>query len=750
VSSGLQLDRADIVSDISHVAYRICPFCEACCGLEVTLHGGRISSVRGHAADVFSGGYLCPKGVALQDLHEDPDRLRTPLIKRNGAFHSATWPEAYAEIERRLLPIVQKHGRQALAVYLGNPVAHKFGLLLYVPAFVRALGTSNVFSASTLDQMPKHLSAMLMFGTLFSIPVPDIDRSHHLLILGANPAASNGSLWTVPDFRSRARALRRRGGRIVVVDPRRTETAALADEHHFLRPGADVFLLLGIAATLIEENRVRLGRLAAYVNQLNDVLAAVRPFSPERVAPVTGLSSATVRAIARELSDAPSSAVYARLGTCAQKFGTLASWLVDLINVLTGNLDRPGGAMFPRAAAFAANTVAARQQRPFVIGRRRSRVSAAPEVFGEFPATCLAEEIDTPGEGQVRALFVVAGNPVSSVPNGLRLERALEQLDLMVSLDIYVNETSRHADVILPGPSPLEESHYDVAFPQLAYRNCVRYSPAVLPRSEQEPLEWESLLHIGAIAQGATDQATVRDLDEQLYRDQVLRTVPPEQVDAVLAAPSLWRGPERLLDLALRSGPYGDGLGAKPSGLTLARVAEQPAGIDLGALEPRIPELLRTPSGRIDLAPALLLSDLPRAAAALGEEAAPLVVIGRRHLSSNNSWMHNLPGLAKGHNRCNLLIHPDDALRYGLVDGARARLKQGQRAIEVTVMLTEDIMPGVVSLPHGWGHALPGVSMPIAAARGGANLNTVLEEDRRDPLSGTAVLSGVPVEIEAA
>jgi anaerobic selenocysteine-containing dehydrogenase len=727
--------------------HRICPLCEACCGLELRISGGRVVDVRGHSADVFSAGYLCPKAASLKDLHEDPDRLRAPLLKQGGRFVEVGWDDAFAEIERRLQPIRDRHGRDAVALVIGNPAVHKMGLILYVPRLARALGTRNVFSASTLDQMPKQLAAGLLFGSWLSVPVPDIDRTDLLLVLGANPVASNGSMWTVPDFRGRTEALRKRGGRMIVVDPRRSETARLADRHLPIRPGADVFFLLGLAHTLFAEKRVRLGRLSEHVAGLAAVEAAVSGFPAERVAPRCGIAAETIREVARALSDAERAAVYGRIGTCTQEFGTLASWLVDVLNVLTGHLDAPGGAMFPKAAAFAANTLGEPGVgRGVVTGRHRSRVSGAPEVMGELPITCLAEEIETPGDGQVRALLSVAANPVLSSPNGARLADALDRLDLMVSLDVYLNETTRHAHVILPGLSPLEDPHYDVAFPQLSCRNHARYSAPVLPRPEGRPAEWEILLRLAAIAGGRGARADVAALDDELVAQDVRRRAGP-RADAVLQAVARRRGPERLLDLALRSGPYGDLFGLRPGGLELDEVKAAVNGIDLGPLAPRVPELLRTPSGKIELAPPMLLGDLERAAADLARPPPDLVIVGRRQLRSNNSWMHNLPTLAKGPFRCTALVHPADAGRLGLRDGARARISRGGRAIEVTVEVSDEMMPGVVSLPHGWGHDLPGTRLTVAAQRPGANLNAVLDDGRRDPLSGNAVLGGVPIEM---
>jgi len=732
------------------IHHRICPLCEACCGLELKVSEGKITSIRGHEADVFSAGYICPKGVALKDLHEDPDRLRTPLIKRRGEFVEATWDEAFAEIERRLPAVIAAHGRDSVAMSLGNPAAHKIGLLMYGPKLMKALSTRSIFSASTLDQMPKHLSSGLMFGHMLSIPIPDIVRTEYLLMLGANPMASNASLWTVPDFRGKAKALRARGGKLVVIDPRRTETATLADEHHFIRPGADVFLLLGMVHTLFDENLVRLGRVAPHINGVDTVQSAVQPFTPEKLADRCGIAAADIRRLTRELAAAPRAAVYGRIGTCTQEYGTLVSWLVDVLNTLTGHLDEPGGAMFAKAAAFAGNTAGTPGSgRGIVTGRHKSRVSGAPEVFGELPMTCMAEEMETPGPGRVRALITVASNPVLSSPNGPRLAAALDQLDFMVSMDIYVNETSRHADVILPAPSALEDSHYDVAFPQLSWRNHARYSPAVFDLPQGQLPEWATLLKLTAIVEGAGAKADPAQLDAEQFGREATKLF-ADKAGAVIEATAHLQGPWRLLDVALRNGPYGDGFGRKPEGLNLAKVQAAPGGIDLGELTPRVPELLRTPSGKIELAPPMLLADLQRPAQDLARQTPSMVIIGRREVRSNNSWMHNLPLLAKGPERCTALVHPTDAQRLGLADGAMARIRSRAGSIEARVQLSGAMMPGVVSLPHGWGHNLAGTRLALAAQRPGANLNDLLDENWRDPLSGNAVLSGIAVELAPA
>ena len=743
------------MTDATTTHHRICPLCEACCGLEIKVQDHKVVSIRGHEADVLSAGYICPKGVALKDLHEDPDRLRAPLIKRNGVFETATWDEAYAEIARRLPPIMAAHGRNATGIVVGNPSAHKISLLTYFGKLARALGTKNVFSASTLDQMPKQLASGLMFGHWLSIALPDISRTDYLLVLGANPLVSNGSMWTVPDFRGKAKALQARGGKLVVIDPRKTETASVADAHHFIRPNSDVFLLAAMVNTLFAEGLIKLGNVAEWVVGVDAVRQAIAPFAPETVAARCGISADTIRSLTRELAAAPRAAVYARIGTCTQEYGTLASWLVDVLNTLTGNLDKEGGMLFAKSAAFATNTAGNPANKPGVgkgvsTGRHHARVSGAPEVYGELPMTCLAEEIETAGEGQIRALFTVATNPVLSSPNGPRLAKALDTLDFMVSMDIYLNETTRHADVILPGVSPLEDFHYDVAFPQLSWRNHARYSPPVLPAAPGQPEEWQTLLKLAAIVRGLGVTTDADALDDAQFAEDADRLFGAHAPGVIEATKGL-RGPLRALDVALRTGPYGDGFGKHPNGLTLAKVQASNAGggIDLGALQPRIPEMLRTPSGKVELAPPSLLQDLQRAVQDLRGLAPDLVIIGRRDVRTNNSWMHNLPVLAKGPMRCTALVHPVDAQRLGLQDGTLANIRSAGGQVQAQVHVTQDMMPGVVSLPHGWGHDAPGAQLRVAAERPGANINALFDDHLRDPLSGNAVLGGVAISMQA-
>jgi anaerobic selenocysteine-containing dehydrogenase len=735
--------------------YRTCPFCEATCGLEIETEGREVVSVRGDAEDVFSRGFICPKAYGVKQLHEDPDRLTTPLIRRDGELVEASWDEAFEEIDRRLAPLIEEHGKNAVAVYLGNPNAHNLSALIHGPAWLRVLGSQNVYSASTVDQMPKQMSAGLMFGAMLSVPIPDVDNCDHLILLGANPLVSNGSLLTAPDMRGRLRRIRDRGGRVVVVDPRRTRTAEEADEHHFIQPGSDALLLAAMACTIVEEGLDSPGELAEHLNGLDEVRTLVREFTPEAVSGACGIDGEEIRRMARELAAAERGCVYARIGTCTQEFGTHASWLVDVLNALTGNLDREGGAMFTRAAAGQKNSSWGGAGRGVKFGRWSSRVRGLPELFGELPVSALAEEIDTPGDGQVRALITVAGNPLLSTPNSDRLEGAVEGLDFMLSIDIYVNETARHADVVLPAPEPLEKAHYDLAFYQLSTRNIANYSPAIFER--QGPAEWEVFMRIAGVIAGQGPKADVALFDDMVVQTLIQREVGNEaspiagrEPAELLEALEPRRGPERVLDFMLRSGPYGDGFGSDPEGLSLDVLEQNPHGIDLGPLRPRLPEVLRTASGKVELAPEPIVADLDRLRAAMRRERnGGMVLIGRRQLRSNNSWMHNLPALVKGKERCTLHIHPDDAERLGLADGESARISSAAGSVEAPVETTEDIMPGVVSIPHGWGHDAPGVRMGVASSHAGVNSNVLADESMVEPLSGNAVLNGIPVEVSA-
>lgn len=747
------------------VDYRTCPLCEATCGLEIELDGRVVTKVRGDAEDVFSRGFICPKGASLGELHSDPDRLSAPLVRRNGELVEASWDQAFEAIDAGLSSILSGGDRNAVGAYLGNPNAHTLDGAIHLRALLKGLGSRNIFSASSVDQLPKQVAVGMMFGAGLSVPIPDIDRSDFLLVLGANPLASNGSLLTAPDLRGRLRRLRERGGKLVVIDPRRSRTAEAADEHHFIRPGRDAHLLAAIGHTILTENLEGPGRLESLTNGLEQIAELLAPFSPEAVAGACGIEAADIRRIARELAGAPRAAVYARIGTTTQEFGTLASWLVDVLNVITGNLDRPGGAMFPLAAAGqpSANGEPG-HGRGVKLGRWNSRVRGLAESFGELPVACLSEEIETPGEGQIRAMITVAGNPVVSTPNAARLRKALSALEFMVSVDCYLNETTSLADVVLPVPSPLERSHYDLAFYQLSVRNVANFSAPSLPRREEMPEEWNTLVRLLGIVTGQGPDADVEAIDEFIAleaarRETVTAGSPAEGKDPqdVLATLGDRRGPERILDLLLRCGPYGAGLnGGGGRGvdvaLSLDALERAPHGIDLGPLKPRLPEVLRTPSGRIELCPGPITADLDRLTESLAHSSpnGGMVLIGRRHLRSNNSWLHNLPHLVRGPERCTMHVSPADADRLGLGDGATARVQSRAGALEIPVEITDAIMDGVISIPHGWGHDAGDARMQVAAENSGVNSNLLADETLIDPLSGNAVLNGIPVTVTSA
>jgi anaerobic selenocysteine-containing dehydrogenase len=739
------------------VHVRTCPLCEAMCGLRVHVEAGRVTKIRPNDDDVWSRGFICPKGTTLGEVHDDPDRLRAPVVRDGEGWREVSWPEAFHRVAEGLQRVIAQHGKEAVTAYIGNPTAHNFSLSRYVPAFVAMAGLPILYSAGTVDQWPKNLTAALMFGGMWTFPVPDLDRTAYLLMLGANPHASQGSLLAAADVLGRLDAIRARGGRVVVVDPRRTGSVDHASEWLPIRPGTDAAFLMAIAHVLFAEGRVRLGALEGRVNGVDVVRRLAADFSPTRVADACGIGAETIVRIARELADAPRAAVYGRIGTCNQEFGTLASWLVDVVNVLTGNLDREGGAMFSNPIAWSlASLTPPAFANGFVLHRWRSRVRGAPEVLGQVPISCLAEEIATPGTGQIRALVTIAGNPALSAPDAGRLQAALPVLDFMVSVDNWTNETTRHADVILPGLSHLEQPHYDELIWSWAVRNAGKYSPALFDPGPR-PHEWEILLMLAAILQGAAPEAIdVRALDQLFFAGLVagITQLPGSRIHgrdpAEIVAATEGVGPERLLDFQIRTGPWGDAYGAKPGGLTLAALKEQPNGIDEGPLAPRLGEVLATPSKCVELAPDYIVADVPRLAVRLGRRVAGLVLVSRRHVRSNNSWMHNVPSLVTGRDRCTLLIHPDDAARAGLRDGMRASVRSKAGQVLAPVEVSDEMMPGVVCLPHGWGHDQAEARLSVASRHAGVCNNVLAPGELVDVPSGNAIVNGIPVEVAPA
>jgi anaerobic selenocysteine-containing dehydrogenase len=698
----------------------VCNLCEAICGVELTLEGPTVTGIRGNPADPLSRGHICPKGVALADIYTDPDRLRRPVRRvRNGSgqdeWVEIGWDEALDVAADGIARAVNEHGRDALGIYLGNPNAHALGSLTHGVGLIKTFRTRNKFSASSVDQVPHMLVGWLLFGHQLLLPVPDIDRTSYFLVFGANPMASNGSLMTVPDFPNRVRELKKRGGQMVVFDPRRTETAKVATGHHFIRPGSDAAVLLAMVHTLFAEG---LTTPPAYVDNVAAVEAAVADLTPEWAAGLSGVPAEVIRQVIRDFAAADGAAAYGRIGVSTQGFGSVCQWAVNLLNLLTGNFDREGGVLFPEPAIDAAKRG--------LIGRGhfdrwQSRVRGLPEFGGELPVSVLREEIETPGEGQIRALLTLAGNPVLSTPDGAGLARALTGLDFMVAVDIYLNETTRHADVILPPTTALERDQYDIVFHMLAVRNTARFTPAVFDKERGARHDWE------------------------IYRDLALRTSarlrqkkPLKQRLSERVRLSL--SPTFLVGMLLRTGGR----------TTISDLRKHPEGVDLGPLRPTMPERLSTKDKRIDLAPELLVADLGRLR---DELVAPidgeLVLIGRRHRLDCNSWLHNTERLTRGKARHQLLMHPDDLAARGLESGSLVTVSSRVGAVTVEVTAADDMMPGVVSLPHGYGHQVDGVRLEHAAKVAGVSINDLTDPERLD-LSGNAALSGVPVAVSRA
>ena len=700
-----------------------CNLCDALCGLTATVEGDRITGIRGNPDDVFSRGHMCPKGAALREVEDDPDRLRVPLRRtRGGAFSPIGWEEALGETAHRLRAIQAAHGKDSVAIYVGNPNIHSHGAALGAQLLTLALGSRNRFDPNSQDSAPRLFACMQVYGDGLSIPVPDIDNTDYLLILGGNPATSNGSMMALGDARGRLRGVRERGGRMVVIDPRKTETAEMADAHYFIRPGGDAALLLAMLNVLFTDGLVDERNISLIASGLSELRAIAARFSPERVAGATGMTAETISTLAREFAGARRAVLHGRIGTCQNEFGPVASWLIEAVNVVTGNFDRPGGAMFPRPAADIGGVARALVGNHY--DRYRSRVRGLPEFLGALPSAVMAEEMETPGAGQVKALVTVAGNPVLSTPNGERLARALPGLDFMVSVDLYLNETTRHADIVLPPVTALHATNYDLVLLRMAVRNVARFSEAVLPRAAGTLDDWEILSELS------------------------LRIGAPKRLQNTLRR--LSRGlPDRVVDWLLRTGHYGDRFIPGHKGLSLSRLRKRPHGIDLGPLIPSRGQNVRTPDGLVNLAPPVYATELLRLEAWMETRprADELLLIGRRHMRSMNSWLHNAHSLVKGPSRAQLLMHPEDAARLGLTGGMRVRIASRVGAVSARLGLSNEVMRGVVSLPHGFGHNAAADTLHIAGGVEGPNVNALTDDQHVEGLIGTSVLNGVPVTV---
>jgi anaerobic selenocysteine-containing dehydrogenase len=731
---------------------RTCPLCEAMCGLQITLRGDEVTSIKPHKDDVFSKGYICPKGTTLGRLHSDPTRLRGPVVRDGDAFREVSWEEAFETCARLLHGVVAEHGMDAVTAFVGNPAAHALAIGRYLGVLIGMTGIPRIYSSGTVDQWPKNVTSALMYGGMWDIPVPDLQRSDFMVLMGANPQASQGSLMACPDVLGELDRIRADGGKVIVIDPRRTGTVRHASEWIPITPGTDAALLLAVVQVLFEEGLVDLGGLADVVAGVDEVERAAAPFTPERVAATCQIPAERIRELAREIAAAEHGVVYGRIGLCNQEFGTLASWLIDVVNVLTGSFDVPGGLMFPTPVNWTVNTLI-RNTEPGTpgsgteveFGRWHSRVRGAPEVLGQVPVSCLGEEIDTPGEGQIKALITVAGNPALSAPGAERLAKALPMLDAMISIDNWINETTRHAHVILPGLSPLEQPHFDDLLWQFAVRSAGKWSEALLPPADARPAEWEVILTLAGILMGQQPaDVDVKALDDGWFSFLVSATgLDPADVLARYES----GGPERMIDLSLRTGPFGDRYGANPGGVTLQTFKDNPDGLDFGPMVPKVEEVLKTPSGKLELAPAYVLADIPRLAARLDRPREQLVMTSRRHLRSKNSWMHQVPVLVGGSNRCTLLMHPDDAARSGVTDSQLVRVTSEAGSVDVELEVSDEMMPGVVSLPHGWGHTVAGAQTGVDPALAGVNTNLLAPVHLVDVPSGNAVVNGYAVTV---
>lgn len=686
---------------------RTCHICEANCGVLVELDGRKVVSIKGNPDHVLSRGHICPKATAIADLQDDPDRLRRPMKRTANGWQAIGWDQAYTEIAARVVALQAKKARPAF--YVGNPTAHDYALAGQMGALRRAVGSKGTFSASTLDQIPHHYVQFQLYGHVSMAAVPDIDRAHAIVIVGGNPAASNGSIWTVPDFKARTKEMQTRGGKLIVVDPRRTETAKLADQWLPVIPGTDTALLIAILHAVRQRCPELTAPLASLVddswNTLDGHLAA---FDEEALASHCGVAANDIASIADLLTSGQPATIYGRMGVSVTEYGTLNQWLIQLINIASGNLDRVGGTMFPEPLL---DTIA-------LVGRGGIKTvetarGTLPSVMGEIPMVAFADELLRHDDQRVRMLFVMAGNPVLSAPDGARTDAALAGLDLMVSFDMYVTETSRHAHYILPPCGPLEKDHYPLFFGPLAVRNFGAYSPALLAKEADSKADWEVVTELAA-------------------------AIHAEKGEAMPNTPS----PREQLDQMLR---------ASPRGMSLAEVEAQPNGVDLGPLRPNLAERIRTNNKRIHAVPAPLVEELERFKADLS--AAPsdsLQLIGRRHVRSNNSWLHNSKRLVKGPDRCTLMIHPGDAAARGITDGDLVDVASRVGRVSVVAEVSDDMMRGAVSLPHGWGHGRGGVGWQTAAAHPGVSLNDLTDPERYCRLTGNAVLNATPVTIARA
>ncbi len=699
--------------------FRTCNLCEAMCGIVIQHDGENVLSIKGDKDDPFSKGYICPKATALQDLHEDPDRLRHPVERTANGWKEISWLEALDKVAAGIQSVQKKHGQNAFGIYLGNPNVHNLGGMLTIKHLLSSIKTRSRFSATSIDQLPHHIVSMHLFGHMLRIPVPDVNRTQYMLIIGGNPLASNGSIMTAPNMRQKLKDIKARDGKVVVIDPRRTETADIASEHHFIRPATDVLLLLAMLNEIYlqgyaDKARAKNNRAAALAPEIERIADFAKDYSAESVADITGIAASEIKRLVKEFCEAESSVCYGRMGVSVQEFGLLSQYLIMVINIVTGRLDEVGGLMFPNPAVDVVNNSG-----PGYLGKRHSRVSNLPDFNGDYPVVAMADEMLVEGAGQLKGFMTVAGNPVVSTPNGEKLDEAFASLDFMVAIDYYVTETSRHAHIILPPVSPLERDHYDVTFNNFAVHNVAKYSKALFAKKKSAKHDWQIYL----------------ELAKRLDKKAALATKIERRLVNIL-------GPKFMLDQGLKRGPY--------AGMTLNKLKRNPHGLDLGHLKRMLPQALKHKDKQIHLNIDFYQADLARVREMMqGYDDKQILLIGRRHVRSNNSWLHNSYRLVKGKPRCTLMLHPETAKEYGIEDGQNVKVSSRVGSVIITAEVTDELMPKVVSIPHGWGHGRKGVKQKIAQAHAGVSVNDLTDDTLIDQLSGNAAVNGVPVQLEA-
>lgn len=717
-----------------------CRICEPLCGMVATVEDGRLTTLRPDREHPLSSGFACPKGIAFTEVVNDPDRVTKPLRRGPDGFEEVGWDEALTDIATRLSAVLREHGSGAVGWYMGNPAAFSYSHLVGVIAFIKGIGRhSHYFTASSQDTSSRLLASQFLYGSPLSVPIPDLNRTDLLVMMGANPLVSHGSFLTAPRIKDRLRDITGRGGRVVVIDPRRTETAAEYDWLGIV-PDTDAYLLLSLLQVLFAENIADRPSIESQAHGLDWLRAQAARFTPEVTAATTGIRPDDVRALARTLAETPRAAVYGRFGTCVGRNGTLTTYLIDAVNLVAGNLDTAGGSVFnplripgQRWAMLLMGAMLRRAYR-----RKRTRIGGFGSVIGAEPAALMAKEIAVPGPRQIRALFVSAGNPVLSVPNGDELEAATEKLDLMVGLDFYLTETAAHCDYLLPVTTMYERDDFALTFQQFQATPFRQATEAVVAPPGEARSEWAIIDDLMHRMSARTPVFAVLGLIRRL-----LRSI-GRQLD-----------PRPIADLIIRISEGGDRFGLRRTGLTFRRLTgDHPHGVVLGPhIRTRVlREVLAYADRRVHLRHDEIATEIATLSEHEDSDRYPLRLIGMREPRSENSWMHNSPLLRRGNNREHrALMHSDDAAELGIADRDVVQVTSMTGQIELPVELTADIVRGAVAIPHGYGHKGTG-RWQVANRAGGANVNLLMssEPEHIEALAGMSQLTGVPISVRKA